>query len=108
MPSLQHAHLGRGDRCSFNFTGWFISHAFILCLPGSLLPLPAQPPGADKIAGGTRTRHLYVRYPWPAQGSADADEIPARAMIAHMGRTRVGLTQTRYPQKPCMERTRVG
>ncbi|KAF8451081.1 hypothetical protein L210DRAFT_3522313 [Boletus edulis BED1] len=56
MPSLQHAHLGRGDRCSFNFTGWFISHTFILCLPGSLLPLPAQPPGADKIAGGTRTR----------------------------------------------------
>ncbi|KAF8126600.1 hypothetical protein EV363DRAFT_1268446 [Boletus edulis] len=57
MPSLQHVHLGRGDRCRFNFTGWFISHAFILWyVSRSLLPLPAQPPGADKIAGGTRTR----------------------------------------------------
>ncbi|KAF8127581.1 hypothetical protein EV363DRAFT_462331 [Boletus edulis] len=73
-------------------------------------------PDADKIPA--KAMHGHARA-WHAQGSADADNIPAKptipsryrkhlTMIAYMGRTRVGLTQTRYPRKPCMERTRVG
>ncbi|KAF8130186.1 hypothetical protein EV363DRAFT_1335300 [Boletus edulis] len=76
----------------------------------------------------THYTHITVpKTPIPARaihgthkGRPDADKIPAKpiipmlwyrrhlAMIIYMGRTRVGLMQTRYPRNPCMERTRVG
>ncbi|KAF8122609.1 hypothetical protein EV363DRAFT_1301106 [Boletus edulis] len=67
---------------SFNFTEWFINHSMASILPGSLPPLPAQPPGADKIAGGTRTR--------------TEDTCMYNIHGPHKGR----LTLTRYPPEP--------
>ncbi|KAF8439850.1 hypothetical protein L210DRAFT_2184116 [Boletus edulis BED1] len=67
-------------------------------------------PSHDRIDG---THYTHVTVPkTPSHGSIhgthkgrpDADKIPAKAMHgSHKGR----LTPTRYPRKPCMERTRV-
>ncbi|KAF8141237.1 hypothetical protein EV363DRAFT_1150517 [Boletus edulis] len=78
----------------FNFTEWFIvalsiyGTCRVVSIAG-LASLMLHAVGLVRAYDNLYRRHLYARYPWPAQGSADADEIPARAMIAYMGRTRV-------------------
>ncbi|KAF8127607.1 hypothetical protein EV363DRAFT_1400985 [Boletus edulis] len=67
--------------------------------------LVPKTPSHDRIDGTHKdTRQSHGSIHGTHKGRPDADKIPAKAMHgSHKGR----LTPTRYPRKPCMERTRV-